>query len=76
MTSNMKNETLMNLPVLAALGDAKPATAAPARKIRIGWLVPCVAMLAAIFAYQTLTNLAELNASLDGLAEFMHTAQF
>ena len=77
---NIKNQTLMNLPVLGALSDAKaavkPATAAPARKIRIGWLALCVAALTAVIAYQALGNLAELNTYLDGLEQVMHTPQF
>jgi len=80
MTTNMKNETLMNLPVLAAFGDAKPAgkpaTAVSARKFQFSWLVPCVAVLAAIIAYQTLNNLTELNTYLAGLEAFMQSPQF
>ena len=78
MTTNLKAETLMNLPVLAARDEAQPParTAASAREFRIRWLVPTVAVLAAIIAYQTLSSLAELNRSLDALTLFMQTPQF
>jgi len=80
MTTNLKAETLMNLPVLAALGDAEPAvkvaTIHQARQPHISWLVPCVALLAGVLAYQALGNLAEINAYLTGVEQAMQSPQF
>jgi hypothetical protein len=76
--TNMKAETLMDIPVLLADNEIATfdRTTAPARKPRIGWLVPCVAVAAALVAYVAFTDLAETNASLDEVAAFMQTPQF
>ena len=79
MTTNLKAETLMNLPVLGARFEATPAkfqSNTPARKPRIGWLVPCVAVLVIVIAYQAVGNLAELNIYLDGVEQVMQSPQF
>ena len=78
LNTNMKAETLMNLPLLLPDNETTTCqrTTAPVRRLRIGWLVPCVAVAAALVAYVAFTDLAETNASLDELAAFMQTPQF
>ena len=76
----MKTETVMHLPMALAFAEAKAptktSTAAPARKPRISWLVPCVAVLAALTAYLALGQLAEIDRDLDALAQTMQNPQF
>ena len=78
MTTNLKAETLMNLPVLGARTELAPARTrlATARPLHIGWVVPVVALLALLAAFQAFTTLAEINANLDHLAAFMQSPQF
>jgi len=75
---NMKNETVLHLPVALALAGTETTTqtAAPARKPGVSWLVPCVAVLAALIAYLALGQLAEIDRGLDALAQTMQTPQF
>ena len=78
MNTNMKAETLINIPLLLPDQEASTGrqTATPVSKHRIGWLVPCVAVAAALVAYVAFTDLAETNASLDETTAFMETPQF
>jgi hypothetical protein len=73
MTTNMKAATLMDLPMLATDNEIK--TTAPTRQPRIGWLIPCVLLLAAVIAFQAFSTLAEISSSLDGVEAYMHSPQ-
>ena len=78
----MKTETMMTLPVALALTEAETnpktntAATSPTRQRRVGWLIPCVAVLAALVAYLALNNLVALDASLTALEQVMHSPQF
>ena len=77
MTTNLKAETLVNIPLLLPDNETNRLTQLPAaRRFRIGWLVPSVAVAAAIVAYVAFTDLAETNASMDQMAAFLQTPQF
>lgn len=80
MNLNMTTENVMNLPLALALDEAHAnhptATATLNRKPRISWLIPCVVVLAALFAYQAMNSIAAINAHLDAQERVMQNPQF
>ena len=78
MTTNLKSETLMNLPVLDTKSDPKPQakSTSTVRKFRIGWIIPITLLVAGIFGFYAYTEYTELSASLNCLTESMQRPQF
>jgi len=78
MTTNLKAETLMNLPVLDAKSDPKPQvkTNSTVRQFRIGWIIPITLLVAGMVGFYAYTEYTELTASLNSLTESMQRPQF
>ena len=78
MTTNLKSETLMNLPVLEIKSDARPQAKANStvRQFRIGWIIPISLLVAGIVGFYAYAEYTELTASLNSLSESMQRPQF
>jgi len=78
MTTNLKSETLMNLPMLDAKSDSKPQakSISTARQFRIGWIIPITLLVAGIVGLYAYTEYSELSTSLNCLTESMQRPQF
>jgi hypothetical protein len=75
--NNMKAATLLNIPVLLPDNEITTTqTAASTRQFRVGWAIPCVAVLAALIAFAAFTSLAQINADLDAMAVSLQSPQF